>query len=393
MPATRRAKPLYRRGKYALHRRADRANLEIVWYDGRRERSSSAGTADVGQGKLALDRLYLHDGGELFCPTCHRPWDSAHSPLLSAVIADYLILAEGTAGFQSAKHRLAHVVDYLKDRPETRVTQVDVHWVERFRAWLLAKPVTKGRTTRQRTIGSVEGSVLQLAAAINRAPGQTAMFKATQMQEVAKSPAYRASVKTLAAMFRFAMEKEERVNLLRYLRFAVATWARPDAIYDAGPAQWHEEARVLDLNPPNRKQTKKHRPKVPIARQFVPFLSDGDAFIPVKSVRSSWDKMAIELGLPRDRESGPKLIRRSVATLARKQIGEANWQQGRMMLGHVKASVSDIYALPDPANLGLALAATEALIDAINKLAPGAFYRAVTATGNRIMVVKGGKSA
>lgn len=37
--------------------------------------------------------------------------------------------------------------------------------------------------------------------------------------------------------------------------------------------------------------------------------------------------------------------------------------------------VSDIYALPDPHNLGLALAATEAVIDEIEALAPGAFAR------------------
>lgn len=174
-------------------------------------------------------------------------------------------------------------------------------------------------------------------------------------------------------MFRFAMAEPHRINLLRYLRFATATWARPDAIFEAGPAQWIQAARVLDLNPTNRKQTTKHRPKVPVARQFAPFLDNGQAFIPVSSVRSSWEKMRKELGLPSDREAYVKLIRRSVATIARKRIGEANWRQGEMMLGHVKASVSDIYALPDPANLGLALAATEGIIDEIEALAPGAF--------------------
>lgn len=46
------------------------------------------------------------------------------------------------------------------------------------------------------------------------------------------------------------------------------------------------------------------------------------------------------------------------------------------MLGHVKASISDIYAIPDPANLGLALSATEAVIDEIERLCPGAFGKA-----------------
>jgi len=48
-----------------------------------------------------------------------------------------------------------------------------------------------------------------------------------------------------------------------------------------------------------------------------------------------------------------------------------------MMLGHVKHDISDIYALPDPANLGLALTVTEQIIDEIEALCPGA-YRQVT---------------
>jgi len=83
--------------------------------------------------------------------------------------------------------------------------------------------------------------------------------------------------------------------------------------------------------------------------------------------------MRKHLGLPGGRQAGEKLIRRTMATICRKRIGEANWQQGEMMLGRRKAGISDLYAIPDPANLGLALAATEAVIDEIEKLVPGSF--------------------
>ena len=214
---------------------------------------------------------------------------------------------------------------------------------------------------------------MQLAAAINATPGQSASFKPIAMTEVAKSPTFRADIDMLGAMFRHALAQPQRINLLRYLRFAVATWARPEAIFDARPSQWHAKAGVFDLNPPNRRQTKKYRPKVPIPRQFAPHLDNEDAYLQVESVRRTWDTMRVQLGLPTDGEAYVKLIRRSMATIARKRIGEANWRQGEMMLGHVRASISDIYAVPDPANLGLALAATEAIIDDIEKAAPGAF--------------------
>jgi hypothetical protein len=376
MPKARREKPIYQRGQYGLYPRAGR-NLEIIWYDAerKRERSVSTGTSDVGQGKLALDRLYL---SQRCCPTCNRPWDDDESPLLASVIADYLVLSEGKAGHASARFRLAHVTDYLAATDAaTRCGAVDERWINAFRKWLLARPVVSGngKVLRKRALGSVEGSVMQLAAAINSTPSQRALFKAEQAKTVARSPTYRADIKTLAAMFRFAMSEPHRINLLRYLRLGVATWARPDAIIEATREQWFPHASVFDLNPPGRRQTKKHRPRVPIPRQFAPLL-DGDAYIPVSTIRAPWEKMRTEIGLPDGGEAGIKLIRRSMATLARKRIGEANWRQGEMMLGHVKASVSDIYALPDPANLGLALAATEAIIDEIEVLAPGAFRRA-----------------
>lgn len=94
------------------------------------------------------------------------------------------------------------------------------------------------------------------------------------------------------------------------------------------------------------------------------------------------------LQLPNNRQAGPKLIHRSIATIVRRRIGESNWRQGEIMLGHAAFAISDIYAIPGPDNLGLALAATEAVIDEIEALAPGAFYRKVTAQSSNLARVK-----
>ncbi len=111
---------------------------------------------------------------------------------------------------------------------------------------------------------------------------------------------------------------------------------------------------------------------VPVAKQMIAHLDAmGENWIQAATIRSSWDRMREALGLPSDGQAGPKLIRRSSATIVRRRIGESNWRQGEIMLGHA-AFANDIYAIPDPANLGLALAATEAVIDEIEALAPGA---------------------
>lgn len=403
MPRTKRPKPLYQRGPFALYRRPDRANLEIVWYDAerKRERSTSAGTSDVGEGRKALDRRYLEAQGNHRCPTCGREMEGEAAPLLSTAIMDYLTLAEGKAGEKAAKTRLSHVIGYVAStNPATTVPMVSADWVEKFRKWMAGKDYAPGH---------IEGCVLQLAAAINRLPGHNTQFKAQSVKDAARSPVYRANVETIAAMFRFCIDppapkgrewsdKERamviatRENLLRYLRAAVATWARPDAIFDLhAKGQWHSAAGVLDLNRSGRRQTKKFRPIIPVARQFRPWLDEAlerDAYIPVSTVRHGWASMRNHLGLPGRRESGEKLIRRSMATICRKLIGEANWQQGEMMLGHRKASISDIYAIPDAANLGLALEATESVIDQIERLTPGAYCRKFTAEASPLRLVE-----
>ena len=173
-------------------------------------------------------------------------------------------------------------------------------------------------------------------------------------------------------------QKLHRQNLLRFLQVSVATWCRPDAAHDLSTKrerdQWLSNAHVAQLNPKGRAQTKKYRPAVPVPERFARLLDRVDGFyVEVGSVRKAFEAMQDELGLPRDRETGLKLIRRSVATIARRRMGEDRWVQGEIMLGHRKSSTSDLYALFDMANLGTALAATTELIEEIERLTPGAF--------------------
>lgn len=183
--------------------------------------------------------------------------DGEEAPLLTSAIRDYLILSQGKDGFKTSRSRLAHVVDFVAETgPEVTVPQVDQAFVDRFRKWLAGRPVIKGQEKRPRSLGHIEGCVRQLAAAVNATKGQKASFKAEQPREVSRSPTYRADIPKIAEMFRFCIdppppegrhwsEKEKamviaaRADLLRYLRAAVATWARPGAIYDIKREQWH----------------------------------------------------------------------------------------------------------------------------------------------------------
>ncbi len=373
MPTTKRPKPLYQRGEYSLHRRPDRTNLVIVWYDRatRRERGSSAGTSDLGEAINALDRKYL---AQEACPTCGHAYDRKGSLVVTA-IADYLTIMGDKS--PSATYRLKHVMAYvIETNPAMLCSMVTEKVADQFRAWMAKRTyVAPGGRVKSQSLSQAEGCILQWAAAIN-ATGEKAQFKAASLRSVSNTPQHRSDVAELARMFTYAMERDGRLNLLRYLRAAVATMARPDAVLDISTErrQWVSAAKALNLNPEGRRQTKKHRPTVPIAKQFAAHLDATQGFyIPVSGVRSEWGRMAKKLGLPGDGEAGWKLIRRSMATLLRNRLGEQYMPQIERMLGHRQESMSDVYALAHPGQLGAVLAEIEAIIDEIEKLAPGAY--------------------
>lgn len=418
---------LYSRGRYRLEwdRRRDGTLrspfLQIVWYDAAsgRNRSRSTGEGAIAAAEAALDRFYLErERGQAVCEACGRPFDGPTGYLVNHAIADYLAVREDRASFDSLRPRLHHFVSFLDatGRQALVCDSVDEELISEFRRWSSAQLVIEGSKARDRAPGTTEATVSTLRSAINLAHRRKdtlhpASFAALPPSVVSRTPTYRSSVQELAAMFRYCLRPQApagevwslkmvrrqvayRTNLLRFLQASVATWARPDAVHDISTApardQWVASARVLRLNPRGRRQTKKYRPEIPVPEPFGELLDATDGmFIPVVSVRKAFEAMLDELGLPRERETGLKLIRRSVAHLARKRIGEAQWTQGEMMLGHRKASTSDLYALPDPANLGLALAVTTEIISEIEALCSGAF----TGEAPGLHLLKGGANA
>lgn len=415
---------LYSRGKYRLEwdKRRDGTlrtpYLQIAWYDAaaRRNRSRSTGTSEIGAAEDALDRLYLQqERGQAVCPTCNRPLDTTGGCSVSLAIADYLLEAQEKASISSIRRRLRDVQDYLDDieQPNMLCDQVDSSTIEAFRKWAIKRPTGKGTP---RALGTVEASVRALSAAVNAAKrrGATsypAAFTALQAKDVSRTPTYRCDVAGLAAMFDYCLHPKpangtswtpkqykaqlgKRQALLRFLRLSCATWCRPDAAHDFSTdpkrGQWISSARVAQLNQAGRRQTVKYRPAVPIPERMAKMLDDAPVgyYVGVTSIRKGFETMLDALKLPRDGETGTKLIRRSMAHIARRRIGEERWEQGRMMLGHRKASTSDLYALFDPSNLGVVLAATTAIIDEIESLVPGAF----TGAAPELRIVVGGKN-
>lgn len=405
-------KPLYERGEYRLvyDRKRDGSLrspfIQIVWYDREagRNRSRSTGTQCLEDAERQLDALYSeNEKGRSICHACGQTILSAEPYLLTDAIAAYIAAREDRASISAIRPRLGHIFTYLIENglQATRCDDVDEEWVGEFREWNIEVPVEIGNgNTRERSPGTVEASVRQLAAVINFAATKKhtvhgASFSPIKPRDVSHTPTYRAPIETLGAMFRYCTNPErqigesekayakkikQRTELLHFLQISVSTWARPDAAHDVSTdpkrRQWDPLQRKLQLNPKGRTQTRKFRPIVPIARQMAPLLDATTGyFVNVASVRQAWEGMQSALGLPGDRESGLKLIRRSMAQLARNRMTRAEWIEGKIMLGHHRPDQSDLYGMDEPGDLPRALEVTEQIIDEIIMLAPLAFAK------------------
>lgn len=378
MPKTKRGKPLYQRGGFALHPRPGR-NHEIIWYDvaSGRERSASAGSTEIEAASAALDAKYLEvTRGVRSCPACNRPFAADSGTLVTLAIELHRHESIGKPSEDAINARLDHVTDYVASLPSAEVycSDVDEKWIKGFRTFAAARPIVtpKGRE-KARAASTIENSVLQLAAAVRRA-GETPRFKPIPMKEVNRTPRYRADVPKLAEMFRYCLEpapdsyrsdKErirrvhERRQLLAFLRASVVTLGRPDAVLDISTdlqrEQWDAEHQVIALNPRGRRQTRKRRATVPVARQAAWIFAECDGFlIPVDSISSAWDAMAKAIGLPGDGEAGTKLIRRSMANIVRARLHDMEKAEDELevFLGHrIIDSVSELYAPFSPGYL------------------------------------------
>lgn len=420
MPRT--TQELYRRGQYwlAWDRKRDGSlrspYLAIYWYDSarKRERSLSTRTSDVEAAKLVLDAHFAdRERGQAICPTCGQPRHGANDYLLANAIANYqLTVGNKRTSADAIRARLAHVLNYVATLPDVavRVADVDAEWIEGFRAWAAKVPViAPNGEHRERRPGTIEASVRALAAAINEAHRRghvtaKAQFTALAPRDVSRTPVHRSDVAELAKMLAYAIDKKRKKRcapLHRFLIASIATAARPDAVLDLSTKperrQWLSDRKVIRLNPEGRRQTKKHRATVKAPWQFAAWL-DADAetnpgqFVPVGNVKHAWATMAKRIGLPGDGEAGTKLIRRSIAQLLRDRGVPGD--ELELLLGHrqMKAT-TDTYAPFKPEYLANATREIEAIIDEIEALVPGAFYRSDTGAAPNVIPMKGAKSA
>ena len=160
-----------------------------------------------------------------------------------------------------------------------------------------------------------------------------------------------------------------------YLIIATNTLARPGAVVDLRGAQHDEAHNRIDLNPPGRRQNKKHRPVLAVTPTLKPWLQMAreptKRYVayggkPIKSITTAWSLLVTGAGL--DERVTPYSIRHGMAREMRKR--KVPKEQISIFLGHLPKDLdatTSIYAPYDPEYCSEAVAAIEDVMKEVRK--------------------------
>lgn len=163
-----------------------------------------------------------------------------------------------------------------------------------------------------------------------------------------------------------ALLNESSGHVHDFIKWAVGTAARPEAVLQLTYDRVDIERRRIDLNPPERLQNKKYRPVV----RLPSFLGGGDGFViafkgkQVKSLKTAWRKAR-----ERARVGEGVTLYSFRHTIGRHMREEGvPLEQIQRQLGHSSAKVTDRYAPYAPDYLIDACAAIESFYQRVKSV-------------------------
>ena len=252
---------------------------------------------------------------------------------------------------EQARYAILRLSDFF---PGALVSEFTIEKQRQFAASLRAQGLSDGYIRR----------ILAVAqAALNRALREGEIAAAPYVDlKLAPEAEPRERILSLEETARL-FEAAEPDHLRMYLLLAYGTAARPEAILELTSFQVDCDARIIQMNPPGRPQTKKRRPAIPMCetlRQVLRGLPAGPIVRyngwALGSIKTAFHKARDRAGLGKD--VTPYTIRHTMASEMRKR-GVPVWEVAGF-LGHSSGyRTTERYAKYGPDHLSQAVRAID----------------------------------
>lgn len=338
-------------GDYWLSKRPGSNQWCRTWFDAdtRQTKRASLGTDDLQAAKLKLYEWFAKYGRV-------GKQEAAQASLEMVFVRYYQQHADGTASAEMARVALGYWSDFFAG---ATVAEATPQRQREFIGWLKErrKPAfSDGYIKRILTVGK---------AALNRAwkEGEIDTVPYVIPGQDGDSRDVVLTVEQSSALWHAAELPHERM----YLALAYGLASRPETILDLEKGFVDFRRRIIDTNPPGRRQTRKYRPVVPVATFLVPWLEqapDGPLVSwrgkPIESFKTAWRKMRKCAKLPAHFVA--KDIRHTMAT----EMRAANVPEAEIdgFLGHKAYSgKTEIYAKYRPDFRSQAVAVIDGYMD------------------------------
>ena len=328
--------------KYWLSRRADRSSphWHITWYDDRKRqtRRRSTGATELSKAEEALDN-FIRDQE---APRDAQPQDI----LLADVLNQYNV--SHAKKLPSADQAARAIILWLDYFDGATVADVTGDAVDQFIESLRAQDYSEGYISRVLSVGRSAINKAWKYGRLKFAP----FIKDNQTAADKRDAEPRGRPLTIDECV-LLFQKATTPHAWGFHIVSITTMARPDAVMDLTKFQANWEYGRVNLNPPGRKQTKKYRPIVPIARALSPWLKAAPGPVVhyhgnrISSIKTMWRNLRDEAGL--DTAVNPYSWRHTLGRHLRWKRVPAD--QISIMLGHTPIDVKRtdlIYSPYDP---------------------------------------------
>jgi hypothetical protein len=380
----RRGTGLFQLGNYWIDPVPGSPNFYRFWYDrGSGEvRKRTLKTPDFEDAKIELAAIVLSEGSD-------RPEQPGDVQLVT--ILHHYWTNHSDKGRSRTAARLAgeRLLDFLG--PNATVGEFRRGKQRAFMESLRSKGLSVGTISRQMTLIQ---AALKFATAddddgegmLARAP--TVIYSEKAVAEALKLPEpvpqnWHPNLDMIAAFLNGLTDQEE--VLRRFTIFKLAFACRSEAAIEAGPFSLDRRYKLLSLNPTGRRQTKKHRPTLPVPANLWPVLTEewtGETFIGTRyKLQNRWQFARDRIDLP------PEFIPNSLRHFMATELRHAHLRYGvdrvpederEMWMGHRKGNIHNSYGAFEPDYLLSARLAVEAILDALNEKLVRAVFRQAT---------------